>query len=130
MGPRPRAAASCMATLAGLLLMRAPSHKSWSRRLTLSASSVNDEERFKAILADESMNPENLKASAEQMKNMKPEDVDAMIAEMDRMPAAQREQLTRLGMDFDTMKQTMEMMKENPDMARSMGQLMEMIVMQ
>lgn len=71
------------------------------------------------------MNPANMKASAEMMQNMKPEDIDRMVEEMERMPASQLEQMKSMGMNVDMMKSTMQMMKSNPDMMKSVGKMME-----
>lgn len=89
------------------------------------ADNKNNEARMKEIMAEEALNAESLKASAEQMKNMKPADIDNMIRELDAMPAAQKAQLEAMGMDPDMMKSTMKMMKENPEMIEATSKLME-----
>lgn len=88
-------------------------------------SSAPDEERKKEIFQEEAMNPANMKASAEMMQNMKPEDIDRMVEEMDRMPASQLEQMKSMGMNVDMMKSTMQMMKSSPEMMKSVGKMME-----
>jgi hypothetical protein len=80
---------------------------------------------MKAIMKEESMNADNLKASAEAMKNVKPGDIDQMMSEMDRMPAVQLEALKKMGMDPSVMKSSLEMMKQNPEMMKNMGEMME-----
>ena len=50
---------------------------------------------------------------------------DRMLAEMEGMSEAERRQLPSLGIDPDIMKSTMKMMKDNPAMLQSMGQMME-----
>ena len=89
------------------------------------SSSTPDAERMKKILEEEANNPQNLKATAEAMKNLKPEDIDKMLEEMDNMPAAQKKQLEAMGMNPDIMRQSIEMMKSNPDMAKQMADMME-----
>lgn len=58
------------------------------------------------------------------MKNMKPEDIDKMIEEMDNMNPLQAGALKAMGMDPEMMKKTMKMMKENPSMIESAQKLM------
>jgi len=84
-----------------------------------------DPERMKQIMEEESKNPANMKASAEMLKNLRPEDIDGMLREMDNMPAAQKKQLEAMGMNPDMMRQSMEMMKANPQMAEQMANMME-----
>jgi hypothetical protein len=95
-------------------------------RSTVLAATPNgvDMERMKAIMAEEAMNPESLKASAEAMKNLKPGDIDQILAEMDNMPYAQLEQLKSMGMDPSIMKSSLQMMKKNPEMMKTMGEMM------
>lgn len=76
-------------------------------------------------MEEESNNPENLKASVEMLKNLKPGDIDEMLQQMDNMPAAQRSQLEAMGMNPDLMRKTVEMMKTNPEMAKQMSKMME-----
>jgi hypothetical protein len=99
---------------------------SFSRGLAATPTSNGvDMERMKSIMAEEAMNPEALKASAEAMKNMKPGDIDQILREMDNMPAAQLEQLKSLGMDPTIMKNSLQMMKQNPEMMKTMGEMMQ-----
>ena len=84
-----------------------------------------DPERMKQILQEEGTNPENMKATAEMMKNLKPQDIDNMLSEMDRMPASQKAQMKAMGMNPDIMRQSIEMMKNNPAMAKSMAEMMD-----
>ena len=84
-----------------------------------------DAERMKKIMEEESRNPENVKASAEMLKNLKPEDLDTMLSQMDNMPAAQREQMQAMGMNPELMRKSVEMMKSNPEMAKQMANMME-----
>ena len=90
---------------------------------TLQAAS-SDEGQMKESLEQEAMNAATMKEAAEQMKSMKPEDIESMIREMDNMPAAEVEQLKSMGMDPEVMKSTMEMMKNNPEMMKTMGDVM------
>lgn len=117
-------------SLGSVVSFQAPQHVFQSSSLfrsTVLAATPNgvDMERMKAIMAEESMNAESLKASAEAMKNLKPGDIDRILAEMDDMPAAQLEQLKSMGMDPSIMKTSLEMMKKNPEMMRTMGEMME-----
>lgn len=90
---------------------------------SLFLSSDDDETRAR-IFREESLNAENLKASSEMMKNMSEEDIENMIREMDKMPSAQLEQMKAMGMDPAIMKQTMNMIKDNPSMRKSMAEMM------
>lgn len=90
--------------------------------------SSNDDDqskRMQEILAEEANNPTNMKAAAEVMKNIKPEDFDRMLKEMDTMNPIQKGALKAMGMDPEMMKKTMQMMKENPQMIESAQKLME-----
>lgn len=58
------------------------------------------------------------------MKNMSEQDIENMIREMDNMPAAQLNQMKAMGMDPAIMKQTMNMIKDNPSMRKSMAEMM------
>jgi len=76
-------------------------------------------------MEEESQNPENLKASAEVLKNLNPDDLDTMLAQMDNMPAAQRQQMEAMGMNPELMRKSVELMKSNPQMAKQMANMME-----
>lgn len=78
-------------------------------------------EQMKKMLIEESTNPENMKAAADMVKNMKPEEVDSMIAELDRMPD---EQFKAMGMDKNILRQSLDMIKDNPEMMSSMSDMM------
>jgi hypothetical protein len=95
-------------------------------RLQASSTSEDDDEsaRKKDILAQESVNAANLKASAEQLKNWNPQDLDRIIADVDNMPAEQAAQFRAMGMDPEIMKQSMQMMKDNPEMKETMAKMM------
>lgn len=88
-------------------------------------STFPDPERMRQIMEEEAKNPQNMKATANMLKNLKPNDIDAMLREMDSMPAEQKKQLEAMGMNPNIMRQTMEMMKSNPEMAKSMANMME-----
>lgn len=92
--------------------------------MSVRLASSSEEQRKQEIFAQETMNAANMKSSAEMMKNMKPEDIDRMIKDMDNMPASQMEQMNSMGMNVDMMKSTMQMMKNNPAMVESMGKMM------
>lgn len=74
---------------------------------------------------DRELLQKQLQESAQQMKNMTPEQMEAMIAEMDNMPAFQKQQLESMGMNVEVMKQTMKMLKDNPEQIQNMGKMME-----
>lgn len=68
----------------------------------------------------------SMSASAiEQMKNLKPEDIDKMIDDFDNMNSIQRSALKAMNMDPDMMKKTMEMMRDNPSMVTNAQKVME-----
>jgi len=64
-------------------------------------------------------------AAAEQMKNIKPQDLDKMLEEMDQMNPLQAGALKAMGMDPEMMKKTVQMMKDNPQMVASAQKVME-----
>lgn len=66
-----------------------------------------------------------LKWSAEQMKNITPEDINKMMTEMESMGPAQKAALKAVGMEPDLMMRSMKMMKDNPQMAESARKMME-----
>jgi len=63
--------------------------------------------------------------SLEQMKNLKPEDIDKMLEEMENMNPLQAGAMKAMGMDPATMKKSMEMMRDNPAMIENAKKLME-----
>lgn len=97
------------------------------RRLLVSQA-VSDDARAKKIkqmMMEESMDPASMAATADRMKNMKPEEMDVLIKEIDDMDDAQRQQLKAMGMDPTMMKMSMKMMKENPAIMQSAQRMME-----
>lgn len=50
--------------------------------------------------------------AAEQMKNLKPEDIDKMLEEMENMNPIQKAALKAMGMDPEMMKKSLDMMKK------------------
>ena len=50
--------------------------------------------RMQEILQEEASNSNSMKAAAEQMKNLKPEDMDKMLQEMDNMNPLQKQVCT------------------------------------
>lgn len=91
----------------------------------LQASNDDQAKRMQEILAEEANNPRNMKAAAQAMKNIKPEDLNRMMEEMESMNPLQKGALKAMGMDPEMMKKTMEMMKDNPKMIESAQKLME-----
>eukprot|EP00523_Entomoneis_sp_CCMP467_P009594 CAMPEP_0168737430 /NCGR_PEP_ID=MMETSP0724-20121128/10392_1 /TAXON_ID=265536 /ORGANISM="Amphiprora sp., Strain CCMP467" /LENGTH=405 /DNA_ID=CAMNT_0008784699 /DNA_START=128 /DNA_END=1345 /DNA_ORIENTATION=- len=90
------------------------------------SSSPNNDDNLKNIMAEQGLdNAEMLKENARRMKDMTPQDLYAMLSEMDSMPASQKEQLKSMGMDPEIMKSTMKMMKDNPEMIGKMSEVME-----
>jgi len=94
-------------------------------KASLSDEDKGTAERMSEILKEESSNPANMAASAEQMKNMTPDDMDKMIAEMDQMGPLQEASLKAMGMDPTLMKKSMKMMRDNPAMMESAKKMME-----
>jgi len=66
-----------------------------------------------------------MKQASEQMKNLTPEQIDQMIADMENMNPIQKNALKAMGMNPDTMKETMQLMKNNPQMMESAQKLMQ-----
>jgi len=64
-------------------------------------------------------------AAIDQMKNLKPEDIDRMLGEMENMNPIQKSALKAMNMDPDVMKKTMEMMRDNPAMVANAQKVME-----
>ena len=81
--------------------------------------------RMREILSEEASNPETLNQTAERMKNLTTNDLEDMIAQVDAMPEAQRQQLKSMGMDPDMMLQSMKVMKDNPGVRESAQKMME-----
>lgn len=91
----------------------------------LASTSPPDPERMRQILKEEVMNPDSMKASAEMMKKMKPENMEMILKEIESMPESERENLKSMGMDVDLMKQSLLLMKENPGMVKQTAEMME-----
>eukprot|EP00984_Skeletonema_dohrnii_P018300 scaffold8522_cov82-Skeletonema_dohrnii-CCMP3373.AAC.2 len=81
-------------------------------------------EDIRRLMEEESSDPKTLADSAERMKNMTPEDMATLIAEMENMDPVQKAQLKGMGMDPDTMLISMKMMKDNPAMMATAQKLM------
>ena len=81
-------------------------------------------EDIKRMMEAEASDPTTLAESAERMKNMTPEDMSTLIAEMENMDPVQKAQLKGMGMDPDTMLISMKMMKDNPAMMATAQKLM------
>ncbi|KAG7366456.1 hypothetical protein IV203_029126 [Nitzschia inconspicua] len=64
-------------------------------------------------------------AAIDQMKNLKPEDLEKMIAELDNMGGMQKAALKAMNMDPEMMKKSLQMMKENPAMIANAQKVME-----
>mmetsp|Transcript_1326 Transcript_1326/g.2772 ORF Transcript_1326/g.2772 Transcript_1326/m.2772 type:complete len:424 (+) Transcript_1326:181-1452(+) len=64
-------------------------------------------------------------AAIDQMKNLKPEDIDRMLEEMENMNPIQKSALKAMNMDPDVMKKTMQMMRDNPAMVANAQKVME-----
>lgn len=80
-----------------------------TRSLLKSTPSGSEEKTTKQMMA----------AAAAQMKNMTPEDLDKMVAEVDNMNPLQAGALKAMGMDPEMMKKTMTMMRDNPAMVEN-----------
>ncbi|CAJ1952550.1 unnamed protein product [Cylindrotheca closterium] len=106
----------------------APRRSSSSRTVSSLSSAPSEEDqakRMQEILAEEANNKTNMKAAAQAMKNIKPEDMNRMLEEMENMNPLQQGALKAMGMDPAMMKKTMEMMRDNPKMVESAQKLME-----
>ena len=97
-----------------------------TRLYSSNGPSEEDMERMRKMMANEAMmNPEAMKQSAEQMKNMTPADMDQMMADMDRMSEDEKSKLKSLGMDVEMMKKSMSLMKNNPELIKNAQRMME-----
>lgn len=113
-----------MTTQQNLMGYRTNHHNHGGFRLF--SSSEEEMEKLRAKMAQEAMmNPDMMKASAEQMKNMKPEDMDRMLEEIELMGEAERNQLKSMGMDVDMMKKSMKLMRQNPELIKNAQKMME-----
>lgn len=110
---------SCVAILAGLQL--ANGFLSPLRTKHSFGKSSFLQEKFDANEYAKSMSS----AAIDQMKNLKPEDIDKMLVEMENMNPIQKSALKAMNMDPDMMKKTMEMMKDNPSMVANAQKVME-----
>ena len=72
--------------------------------------SMPSDERMAEIAREEASNEANMRAAAQQMKNLKPEDIEKMVEDMEKNPFA-KQALKAMGMDPEAMKKTMKMMK-------------------
>mmetsp|Transcript_32787 Transcript_32787/g.35350 ORF Transcript_32787/g.35350 Transcript_32787/m.35350 type:complete len:403 (-) Transcript_32787:2593-3801(-) len=61
----------------------------------------------------------------DQMKNLKPGDIDNMLQEFENMNPIQKNALKAMNMDPAMMKKTMEMMRDNPSMVAQAQKVME-----
>ena len=93
----------------------------------VTSSTANQRHASFMRMSSSSSGPDNelLKASAEQMKNMTPEDIDRMMKEMESMNPAQKAALKAMGMEPDLMMKSMKMMKSSPEMMKSAQKMME-----
>lgn len=114
-----------MSATSSAFVTQPPVQVSQTRTTLFMSTPMPDPERMKQIMEEEARNPQNMKASANMLKNLKPEDIDGMLREMDNMPEAQKKQLEAMGMNPAMMRQSMEMMKANPAMAKQMANMME-----
>jgi hypothetical protein len=101
-----------------------------SRSVSTVLKSTPDDDAVKAkrmqeIMKEETSNPFNMNAAAEQMKNIKPEDLERMVQEMETMNPIQKQALKAMGMNPEMMKKTMAMMRDNPQMVESAQKLMQ-----
>lgn len=101
-------------------------HTMTTTNLRMSSMPPDDAaEEMERLFDEASKNPENLKASADMLRNLKTEDLDKMLKDMDNMPPARLKQLQAMGMNPDLMRTTVEMLKSNPQMAKDMSAEME-----
>eukprot|EP00934_Nitzschia_sp_Nitz4_P006702 Nitzschia sp. Nitz4//scaffold220_size35126//20429//21779//NITZ4_007833-RA/size35126-processed-gene-0.18-mRNA-1//-1//CDS//3329542538//6692//frame0 len=66
----------------------------------------------------------DMKRAAEQIAKLKPEDIDTMIQQLDSMGGMSTAAMKGMGMDVETMKQTLRLMKENPKMLENAKHVM------
>ena len=105
--------------------------RSFSQLVSSLSSTPSEEDqakRMQEILAEEASNATNMRAASEAMKNLKPDDINRMLEEMENMNPFQKKALSALGMNPEMMKKTMEMMRDNPKMVESAQKLMENMV--
>jgi hypothetical protein len=106
----------------------APSFSVFRSVSTVLRSTPGDDDvkakRMQEIMKEETSNPFNMNAAAEQMKNIKPEDLERMVQEMETMNPIQKQALKAMGMNPEMMKKTMAMMRDNPQMVESAQILM------
>jgi len=68
-------------------------------------------DRMKEIMNEETSNVGMMKLAAEQMRNLRPQDIDKMIADMEQMNPLQKQALKAMGADPNTMMETMKMLR-------------------
>ena len=87
--------------------------------VALQSSPNDDKDDFMKGMTGDMNDPKQMKMAAEAMKNLKPDDLDRMIKEMDNMNPLQAGALKAMGMNPEMMKKTVEMMRDNPEMISS-----------
>lgn len=92
------------------------------RRPTRLLETPSDKEERVSKSNDDTPDMEDM---LQQMKNFQPKDIDKIVAQMEGMSEAERNYIESMGMDLNVMKSTVSMMKENPEMAKSMVDVME-----
>lgn len=103
----PTLLALALSPLQGGLAFQPTPRNNVSPRRTLSTSSLqmstpSSPEEMRRIMEEEANNPATMAESAERMKNMTPEDMSKLIAEMENMDPVQKDQLkVRINSLFD-----------------------------
>jgi hypothetical protein len=67
----------------------------------------------------QNLDPDQIKAVNERVKNMSEDDVETMLADMANMDDAQKERMKKMGVDPAMMQKTVAMMKDNPFMRKA-----------
>ena len=94
-------------------------------RAELGADDQDRAEKIKKMMMEESMDPASMAATAQRMKSMRPEELDILISELDKMGEVEKKQLASMGMNPEMMKMSMKMMRDNPSIMQSAQKMME-----
>ena len=93
-----------------------------------SSAKENDEQRvdrMRDIIAEESLNVDNMRASAEQVKNWSTDDMERALESVQNLSPDERKAMEKMGMDPNMMQQAMQQIKDNPAMKDQIVKLMQ-----
>jgi hypothetical protein len=79
----------------------------------------------KTTTIGENLNPEDLKAVNERVKNLSNDEVSSVLDMMEKMDPAQEARLKAMGVDPSIMQETAKLLKENPQMREQAKKMME-----